>query len=54
MNEEIEACNNDICLKKDECERYRLFKSGQTFVRRFNGKPHKGCGQFIKISEKNN
>ena len=49
MSQEIEACNNDICMKKDECERYKLFINGQTFVRRFNGKPHKGCGQFIKL-----
>lgn len=54
MSEQIEACNNDICMKKDECERYRLFKNGQTYVRRFNGKPHKGCGQFIKITTQNN
>ena len=49
MTEEIEACDNDICMKKDECERYRLFINGQTFFRKFNGKPHKGCGQFIKL-----
>ncbi len=51
MIEQIEACSNDICIKKDQCERHRLFKDGQTFVRRFNGKPHKGCGQFIEISD---
>jgi hypothetical protein len=52
MDEETEACNNDVCLKKDECERYKLFLNGQTYVKRFNGKAHKGCGQFIKIKDK--
>ena len=51
MKEEIEACSNDICLKKDQCERHRLFLNGQKYQRRFNGKPHKGCGQFIQIEE---
>ncbi|BFU77564.1 hypothetical protein ALC152_07790 [Arcobacter sp. 15-2] len=54
MAEQIQACSNDICMKKDECERYRLFKLGQNDHKRFNGKPHKGCGQFIKISNQNN
>jgi len=52
MENEIEACSNDICLKKDECERSKLFLNGQIFQKRFNGKAHKGCGQFIKIEKK--
>jgi len=51
MEDEIEACSNEICKKKDECERRRLFLNGQTFQKRFNGKAHKGCGQFIKITK---
>jgi len=52
MANEIQACNNDICFKKNECERYKLFINGQTFVKRFGGKPHKGCGKFIQIEDK--
>lgn len=51
MSKDIQACDNEICMKKDECQRYKLFKEGQTFFKTFNGKPHKGCGQFIKIEE---
>ena len=49
MKERILACDNDICKVKDECERYRLFKEGQQDYKTHNGKPHKGCGQFIAI-----
>jgi len=52
LAEEIQACNNEICIKKEQCERYRLFKNGQTFVKRFGGKAHKGCGKFIEIKVK--
>ena len=51
MKNDIEACDNKICLKKDECERYKLFKNGQTYFKTFNGKPHKGCGSFISIKK---
>jgi hypothetical protein len=52
MSQEIQACDNEICIKKDECLRYKLFINGQEYYKTFNGKPHKGCGQFIEIKEK--
>ncbi len=48
MAEKILACDNDNCLKKDECERYGLFKAGAKEYKTFNGTPAKGCGKFIK------
>ncbi len=51
MAEKILACNNEICKMKDECERYRLFKEGEKEYKTHNGKPHKGCGQFIKSTK---
>ncbi len=48
QEQETMACDNDICVKRDECERYRLFKAGAKKYKTHNGKPHKGCGQFIK------
>ena len=47
MEEKILACNSEICKVNDECERYRLFKEGQKDYKTHNGKPHKGCGQFV-------
>jgi hypothetical protein len=52
MSQEIQGCNNEICVKKNECLRYKLYKQGQEYYKTFNGKPHKGCGQFMKIEEK--
>ena len=51
MSEIILACDNNECLKKDECERKRLYDSGSKPFKTFNGKPHKGCGKFIQITE---
>ena len=51
MAEKILACNNDICLKKDECERYRLFKAGAKEAKTNSGTETKGCGKFIKITK---
>ena len=47
MSEKIQACDNDTCLKKDECERARLYKNGDKNYKTFNGNPSKGCGKFI-------
>jgi hypothetical protein len=46
--EEVLACNNDICFKKNECKRYQLFLDGAKEYKTNNGKPHKGCGKFIQ------
>ncbi len=51
MAEKILACDNDICLKKDECERFRLFKAGAKECKTNSGTETKGCGKFIKISK---
>ena len=51
MEEKILACNNDSCLKKDECERYRLYKAGASEYKKNGGNPQKGCGKFIAISK---
>ncbi len=48
MAEKILACDNEKCLKSDECERYRLFKAGAKEYKTHNGNPDKGCGKFIK------
>ena len=48
MEEKILACDNDNCMKKGECERYRLFKEGQKDYKTHNGTPQKGCGKFIE------
>ena len=52
MEEKILACDNNICIAKDECERYRLFKEGQKDYKTHNGKEHKKCGQFINKKNK--
>jgi len=52
MDEKILACDNDICKVKDECERFKLFLEGAKKYKTHNGKPHKGCSQFIKIETK--
>jgi hypothetical protein len=51
QEEKILACDNDICFKKDKCERYRLFLEGAKEYKTNNGKPHKGCGKFIEIKK---
>jgi len=51
MSETIVACDNNICLKKDTCERKRLYDNGAKVFKTFNGKPHKGCGKFIEITQ---
>jgi len=48
MEEKILACNNETCMKRNECERYRLFKEGEKEYKTNGGTPSKGCGKFIK------
>ncbi len=51
MSEKIVACDNEKCLKSDECERHQLFKNGEKEYKTFNGNPDKGCGKFIKLAK---
>jgi len=51
VQEKILACNNEKCVKNIECERYRLFKSGEKEYKTHGGTPDKGCGKFIKRSK---
>ena len=48
MEEKIIACNNNKCIKKDECKRYELFKNGAKEYTTNGGTKEKGCGKFIK------
>jgi hypothetical protein len=51
MEEKILACNNKTCIKKDECERYRLYKAGAKEYKANGGNEKKGCGKFIKSTK---
>jgi len=52
MAEKILACDNSICVKRNECERYRLFKEGDKNCKTNSGTEVKGCGKFIKITKR--
>ena len=43
------ACNNDTCMKHEECLRFKLFTDGASEHKTFKGNPKKGCGKFIEI-----
>ncbi len=51
MEEKILACDNEDCMKKDVCERYRLFKEGQKEYKTHSGTPKKACGKFIESTK---
>jgi len=43
------GCNNQECIKKDECKRNEIAKNGTAVeVKTFGGTPEKGCGKFIQ------
>ena len=42
------ACNNEKCIKKDECQRYALYKDGAKEYKTHGGNEEKGCGKFIQ------
>jgi hypothetical protein len=49
-NENI-GCENKECIKKDECKRQVVAKSGTASeVRVFGGTKEKGCKNFIPLS----
>ena len=42
------ACDNEKCMKSEECARYESYKQGNQDYKTFKGTEHKGCGQFIQ------
>ena len=48
MDKKILACNNDKCIKKDECKRYKLYLDGAKEYSTNGGTPQKGCKKFIQ------
>ncbi|MDD4855836.1 MAG: hypothetical protein PHQ22_08500 [Sulfuricurvum sp.] len=43
------GCNNDECIKKDECKRNEIAKNNQAReIKKFGGTPEKGCGKFLE------
>lgn len=48
QQEKITACNNEKCIKKDECERFSLWQKGAKEFTTNNGNESKGCGKFIQ------
>ena len=49
MAQEVDkACNNEICMKKDECARNAAYHAGDKNYKTFGGNENKGCGQFIQ------
>jgi len=51
MEEQILACNNEECIKKDDCQRYKLYTEGAKEYKKNSGTPEKGCKKFIEISK---
>jgi len=51
-NEKIVACNNDKCIKRNQCQRYKLFKEGAKEFTTNGGNAQKGCKKFIPIEDK--
>ncbi len=42
------GCNNEKCIKKNECQRQVIYKNGTAVqVKSFGGNEQKGCGKFI-------
>lgn len=42
------ACNNKICIKRDQCARNEAWQKGDQNVKTFGGNEEKGCGNFIQ------
>ena len=42
------ACNNEKCMKHEECARYEAWLKGDQNYKTFKGNEQKGCGQFIQ------
>jgi len=45
------GCDNQECVKRDECRRNAIAKDGRAReVKTFSGTPQKGCGKFLPIN----
>ena len=42
------ACNNQECVKKDQCARNAAYQNGDKNFKTFGGNAQKGCGKFIQ------
>ncbi len=51
MEEKTLACDNEICMVKDICVRYKLYKDGQKEYKTHSGTKVKKCGKFIEITK---
>ena len=51
MEEKILACNNEICMAKEICKRYKLYKAGEKEYKTHNGTEVKKCGKFIETTK---
>ena len=47
QGEKITACNNKKCIRKDECERFKLWQDGAKEFTTNSGNEQKGCKKFI-------
>jgi len=46
------GCENQECIKKDECKRTLIARDGTAReVKSFGGSAEKGCGKFIEIEK---
>jgi len=44
------GCNNQECIKRDECNRTKIAREGKAVeVKTFGGTAQKGCGKFMAI-----
>ena len=50
MEEKILACDNNVCIAKNECQRHRLFENGQKDFKTHGGTKEKKCGKYIAIT----
>ena len=49
MAQEVDkACNNEICMKKDECARNAAYHAGDKNYKTFGGTQTKACKNFIQ------
>jgi len=43
------GCNNEECIKKEECQRHAIASNGTAReIKKFGGTPQKGCGKFLE------
>jgi len=47
QEEKITACNNEKCIKKDKCARFKLWQDGAKEFTTNSGNEQKGCKKFI-------